>query len=72
MSEWIRGRDIQTEYSIGKTKAYDLLREFQKQTDPKNIIRDSRILLIKKAEFKDWWRRRGDEKKNKVGLHPGA
>lgn len=61
MSQWIRGRDVQTVYHIGKTKAYELLREFQHQTDQKNIIRDGRVLLIKVEAFEDWWRNRRKE-----------
>lgn len=58
MSKWLRGRDVQTEYHIGKSKAYDLLREFRYQTDPKNIIRDGRVLLIRTDAFEEWWRNR--------------
>lgn len=58
-TQWIRAKDMPSEFGIGKTKTYELLREFQAQTDPSNYIRDGRVLIVKIEEFVDWWRNRG-------------
>ena len=59
MMNWIRGKDIPTEYPIGKTYAYELLKHFVSEADPQDYIKDGKVLIVKQAAFEDWWRRRG-------------
>lgn len=58
MREWIRVRDIPEAYSVGKTKAFELAREFKAQSDPKNFIVDGKITILRKEAFEEWWRGR--------------
>lgn len=56
--EWIRVRNIPDVYQIGKTKAFELAREFKAQSDPKNFIVDGKITILRKEAFEQWWRGR--------------
>jgi hypothetical protein len=58
-TQWIRAKDIPAEFGIKKSKTYELLREFQAQTDPRNYIKDGKVLIVRIEEFVDWWRNRG-------------
>ena len=62
MCEWIRVSKMPDIYSIGKTYAYQLAREFRAQADPKNWIHDGRIALLRKEPFEEWWQNRGRSK----------
>ncbi len=57
-SPWIRTTEIPEYYRIGKTKAFDLLREFKAQTDSDNWIKDGRVVIVRQEEFEKWWRSR--------------
>lgn len=59
MSTWIRAQEIPDIYRIGKTKSYELLREFKVQTDSKNYIKDGKVLIVRQEQFEEWWQNRG-------------
>ena len=56
--EWIRVRNIPAEYQIGKTKSFELVREFKAQSDPQNYIVDGKITILRKEAVEKWWRGR--------------
>ena len=60
--EWIRSYQLPEVYPIKKSKAYTLTKEFLAQTEPKNYIRDGKVVLLKISAFEDWWRLRGEKK----------
>ena len=59
--EWIRAKDIPSEYPISKSKAYDLVSQFR--ADTRDWIKDGRIVIIRKSSFEDWWRKHGESKR---------
>jgi len=59
--DWIRAKDIPSEYPISKSKAYDLVSQFR--ADTRDWIKDGRIVIIKKSSFEDWWRKHGESKR---------
>lgn len=58
--DWIRAKDIPSEYPISKSKAYDLVSQFR--ADTKDWIKDGRIVIIRKSSFEEWWKRHGTHK----------
>lgn len=60
--DWIRAKDVCSEYPISKSKAYDLLQQFRAES--KDWIKDGRIVIIKKSSFEEWWKRHGTCKGN--------
>lgn len=58
--DWIRAKDIPSEYPISKTKACDLTRQFRAETD--DWIKDGRVLIIKKESFERWWKQRSRQR----------
>jgi len=59
--DWIRAKDIPSEYPISKSKAYDLVSQFR--ADTRDWIKDGRIVIIRKSSFEDWWRKHGESKR---------
>lgn len=55
--DWIRAKDLCSEYPIGKNKANELLRQFRAQSN--DWIKDERMVLLKKSSFEDWWKEKG-------------
>lgn len=62
LMDWIRGKEIPSIYPIGRTYAYELLRQFTAEADPQNYIKDGRVLIVRQESFEDWWRNRGKDK----------
>ena len=58
---WIRAKDVSAYYSFGRSKSYELMREFKEKTDKRNYIRDGKVLLIKKQAFEDFIRGRNND-----------
>lgn len=56
---WVRAKALPDEYGIGRTYAYELLKQFTATTDPVNFIRDGKVLIVRRESFEDWWRNRG-------------
>lgn len=56
--EWIRTGDLSKVYPISRSHGFELLQKFKKETDPKNVIKDGRITIIRKDAFEEWWRNR--------------
>ena len=58
---WIRMKDVPSYYCFGRTKAYELVKEFQAGADKRDYIRDGKVLLIKKQAFEDFIRGRNND-----------
>lgn len=61
-SPWIRAKDIPDYYSLSRWKGYELARLFKAQADRCDVVKDGKILLVKKEPFEEWWRQRGEKK----------
>ena len=57
--DWIRGKEIPSIYPIGRTYAYELLKQFMEEADMEDFIKDGKVLIVRQAAFEDWWRQRG-------------
>lgn len=57
--EWIRAKQIPSIYPIGRTYAYELLKEFTEEADRDDFIKDGKVLIVRQTAFEDWWRQRG-------------
>ena len=58
-SPWIRARDIAIYYSLGRTHAYNLVRQFKATAGKDDWLPDGRITLIRKSSFEEFLRNRG-------------
>ena len=58
--DWIRAKDVCSEYPISKSKAYDLIHQFRAES--RDWIKDGRIVIIRKSSFEEWWKRHGTRK----------
>ena len=59
---WIRSRDLAAYYSLGRTHAYDLVRQFKAIADKDDWLPDGTITLIRKSSFEEFLRNRGRRK----------
>lgn len=59
LMEWIRAKNLTSEYPIGKSYAQELLNQFRAQSD--DWIKDGRVLMVKKDSFETWWKQRGEK-----------
>ena len=55
---WIRSRDLAEYYSLGRSHSYNLAREFKAQASDRDVIKDQKILLIRKEAFEEFMRGR--------------
>ena len=57
--KWLSPADVQKQFSIGRTMAYQLIREFEKSGG--EIIRIGRLTRVHEERFTDFLRGRNEE-----------
>lgn len=62
MKEWLRPKDIISIYGIGKTRAYELTRQFRQEADLGDYIKDGGVLIVNRNAFETWWIARSKER----------
>lgn len=58
---WIRTKNIPEQYQVGKTYAWQLIKDMQESRKygiSKNFIIDGRIKLVRRSALEDFWRER--------------
>jgi hypothetical protein len=55
---WIRVRDLGEYYSMSRAHAYELAARFRAMADADDVIKDGRIVLIRKEAFEEFLRGR--------------